>query len=309
MNNNDTPNEYTPEKEDKTIIEKLRSFYPLSDSSKKTGLIGGVVIVVVLILAIATAFSLPGEALHGIKTGVFEELNESVQFGVKNKAEAQVSNMEARLEEVKKLSKKENIDPDAIEALRSLINKHSSRLSALANSSEEEFSREDALVTLSSFASVAAAIETVSENDPKLSAFGEEVEDIRRDAVNLYKDKVDNFVERSPLENIYSYIQARLQEVADKLNDPDLREETIDDAQTYIERVGPAVSELDFPRAIAAIAEAQRFIEIALYVGDMPEAATTTPSSSTGTSTPQDATSTDQSETGTSPDAQFTFPE
>lgn len=265
----------------------------LDTQMKKAGLAALIVLLLILSVGFAASKSLPGGALYGMKTGFLEQLNEAVQFTPGNKAAYQVARMEERLNEIKALSKKEKIDPEALRIFQELSTAHHDRLIEIINTPENGISRTDSLAILNDFASVAAAIENISEHTPQLSSIGEAMEDLRHDTVNTYKDMVDRFVERETPENIYAFIAQQLQDISGKLDTGEVSQEVIDDAEVYINRVGPAVAKSDFPRAISAIAEAFRFIKIAEYGGRIEDA----PAATTATSTPETATTSETSET------------
>ncbi len=269
---------------------------PLTEQTKKAALVAVIFFLVLLAIGFMASRSLPGETLYGMKTGFLEGLQESVQFDAKSKATYQVKRMETRLAEIKKVSEKETVTQEEIDAFKQRVYMHQAKLTELVNLPDNKMTSPDILFVLSSFASVAAAIEGVTENTQGLESLGEEMEDVRRESVNLFSDRVDRFVERETPENIYAFITEQLQEVSRKLDNAELDDEVVDDAQVYINRVAPAVEENDFPRAILAVAEALRFIEVEEYGGRRQAenvlTPDTAPSESTGTSSEEIATTT-----------------
>ncbi len=258
----------------------------LTQQTKTAAVVALILFLLLLALGFMASRSLPGSTLYGMKTGLLEPLQGSVQFGTKSKAQYQVRRMEARLDEIKRLSSEEEVTQEEIDAYKEQVYAHHSKFTELINLPDNGMTYPDTLSVLGSFASVAAAIEEISENTPGLEALGEEMEDVRRQSVNLFNDTTDRFVERETPQNIYAFITQQLQAVSRKLENTELDQAAVDDAQVYINRVAPAVEKGDFPRAISAIAEALRFIEVEEYGGRIePE---TTESTTTATATPQD---------------------
>jgi hypothetical protein len=196
--------------------------------------------------------------------------------------------METRLSETKELSEKGDVSEEAIAALHDRVLTHAEVLKQLVEQESSDFSMEDRLFTLNNFASVAGAMETIGENDPDLLTFGDQMEDVRRDTVNIYKDTADIFVQSTTPDNALEFIKNSLGEVSGKLsNEAGISEETIDDAEEYIYRLSIAVKEKDYTKAIYSVGEAARFIKIEEYTGAITPLAQA-PSESNASSTPSD---------------------
>lgn len=241
----------------------------LSPKKRQSLYIGlGILFLLIVFLLIASQ-SLPGSALYSVKTNILEETSQVLHLGSKSKAQYQVTRLETRLDELKRITKEETVNEKTITAFQTQVDKHSATLTTLVSQESSGFTMEERLTALNSFASVAGAMELLSENDKKLIGLGDHLEDIRRETVNTFKDTVDMFVQSSTQENLFAYIKNQLGTVSQMLNEPDISAETIDDAENYIDRVGPAMSGNNFARAIVATAEALRFIEMERYVGDL----------------------------------------
>jgi hypothetical protein len=268
--------------------DKKRFPAALSSVSNKGIVIGLIVFLILLLIGFMASRSLPGESLYAVKTQVLERLDAAVQFGSKNKAANQVHNMETRLSETKELSEKGDVSEEAIAALHDRVLTHAEVLKQLVEQESSDFSMEDRLFTLNNFASVAGAMETIGENDPDLLTFGDQMEDVRRDTVNIYKDTADIFVQSTTPDNALEFIKNSLGEVSGKLsNEAGISEETIDDAEEYIYRLSIAVKEKDYTKAIYSVGEAARFIKIEEYTGAITPLAQA-PSESNASSTPSD---------------------
>jgi len=275
--------------------------YDLSDTAK-TAIVIGIAVCVALIVFIFVALqSLPGQALYGFKTNVVETFVESTRFGSESKASYQVTKMHRRLNELKSLMEDNNSDTATLDLLYAQTQRHNETLTSLIQQESENFSMEDRLWVVNDFAVLAGAMEALSESDSKYAALGDQMEDIRRESVNLYEDTAETFILSTTAQNAIDFIKAGLAEVSEKLNTPDVSAEAIDDAENYIDRVGIAVKDKKYARAITAVAEAYRFIEIEHYTGKLSEA---DPTNNSASSTPQTSTSTPAIGTST-----FTTPE
>lgn len=267
-----------------------------SPSSARKWLLIGIGILVALVIAIVSTLNAqPGGALYGLK-GSLENLSGEQTNGPRA-AERQVSLMEKRLEETKKLAAKNDVSEKAMTDLIERMNIHLASMSEVVNQENEGADEQHVLAQLNRFASVAGAIEMIIENTPNLETYGETVEDIRRESVQLYKEKVDRFIEKAPLEQIYTYIKEQLADVSAQLDDPTISAGAIDDAENYLDRVATEMKKSDFPKVIVSIAEAFRFIQIDRYVGltSSNEPIVETPSdleNNQGSSTPSVATTT-----------------
>lgn len=291
--------------------EAVQKVHSLNAQTKKGAIIALIIFLALVALGVFASRSLPGNALYGLKTQFIETLNESVQFSAENKAQYQVERMKNRLEEVQAFEEKGTFSQKAREDLERVTAKHMETLTSIAAANADAAPSETTLTAINDFAGVALAIESVSERNEALQEFGEFIEDIRRDSVNLYKDEVDRYVERTVPEQIYEFVRAQLSEVSEELNTENINPQTIDDAEVYINRVGPAMAEADYPRAIAAIAEAMRFIQIDIYgaVESEAESPNTDTASSTEESTSTTETQEMPIEAPSGEAASFSFPE
>lgn len=247
--------------------ETNRSLFEKNRFKKIIAVVIGALVVIFGVLVAFSSQSLPGEALYGVKTQVLERLVASVQFGSNNEARNIIRNMETRLAETKELAQKDTVEQSALDALYARMLTHSEQITAVVMQERSDFTMEDRLFVLDDFASVAGAIEIVAENDAKLAAFAEQAEDLRRDAVNLYKDTADAFVQGGILDTVLEYIKNSLSDVSGKLGGNTISEETMDDAEEYIYRAAVAISDKRYDRAIYAVGEASRFIKMETYTG------------------------------------------
>lgn len=247
--------------------ETNRSLFEKNRFKKIIAVVIGALVVIFGVLVAFSSQSLPGEALYGVKTQVLERLVASVQFGSNNEARNIIRNMETRLAETKELAQKDTVEQSALDALYARMLTHSEQITAVVMQERSDFTMEDRLFVLDDFASVAGAIEIVAENDAKLAPFAEQAEDLRRDAVNLYKDTADAFVQGGILDTVLEYIKNSLSDVSGKLGGNTISEETMDDAEEYIYRAAVAISDKRYDRAIYAVGEASRFIKMETYTG------------------------------------------
>lgn len=247
--------------------ETNRSLFEKNRFKKITAVVIGALVVIFGVLVAFSSQSLPGEALYGVKTQVLERLVASVQFGSNNEARNIIRNMETRLAETKELAQKDTVEQSALDALYARMLTHSEQITAVVMQERSDFTMEDRLFVLDDFASVAGAIEIVAENDAELAPFAEQAEDLRRDAVNLYKDTADAFVQGGILDTVLEYIKNSLSDVSGKLGGNTISEETMDDAEEYIYRAAVAISDKRYDRAIYAVGEASRFIKMETYTG------------------------------------------
>ncbi len=308
--NNETQNNSSTPKPSSSISQTLRI-----DTNAKKGLVAAIIVFLVLIVfGILAAKSLPGDALYSVKTNVLEELNSAVQFGTKAGAEHEIARMETRLREVQALKEKDSFSDSARTTFENIITKHTKVVMDAVQDEKSMLTPTAKLDLLGRFAGVAAAMETVSESDPKLAELGDFMEDQRRESVSLYREQVDRFVERETPANIFEFIKSLLSNVSNELQNGQLSEDTINDAEVYINRVGPAMAQSDYPKAINSIAEAMRFIAIEKYGANADpaaeesedaadDAATSTQDETAATATPTTSTSAPQGA------STFSFPE
>lgn len=242
-------------------------------------------------LGAAAHYSLPGEPLYVIKTNVMEETVEKLHATSQSKASYQIRRMEERLREAEALSKKESVDPKAISDITAQATKHANRFEEIITKSiDSAFPKIEVMSALNRFASVSGAIETVSEGDPKLSGFGNTMEDIRAEAVNTYKKRVQSFVQTETPQTVLAYIQKDLGNVKDALNDSSIPDRTLRDAENYLDRVTAALQAQDLTKAIVSIGESYRIIAMQKYTGIIPpepksKTASSTIKAGTGSST------------------------
>lgn len=281
-----------PEKTDTFQAGQNKEASPLSAAVKRAAVIALIIFLLILVIGFMSARSIPGDTFYAMKTNVLEALNGAVMFGTNNKAEYQVALLENRFEEVQQLALQDSVDEGSLALLYDQVGKHRETLFELVQKESSDFSMEDRLFVLNNFASVAGAMEAISENDPKLSAFGDQMEDVRRETVNLYKDTAEVFASSGNPQAALEFIKTSLSEVSEKLNNPEVSREAIDDAETYIDRTALAIKDRDYVKAINSVGEASRFIKIEEYTGVMPVAVRAdTATSSAGTSSPSSAES------------------
>jgi len=278
-------------------------FSHFSNDKRKKLVLGAVIIVLALLsLGFIAQRSLPGGVFYDLKTRVIENLNESAQASKESKANYQTTRMEARLEELKALTEKGSLSAEAQEDLRALTTLHTQTLKKAVALQADEVPTPAMLRAISNFSDVAAAMETISEREEFLQELGEHMEDVRREAVNLYQEQSDRYVERETPENIFELVRTLLSDVSNEINNAGISDDTIDDAEVYISRVGPALAAGDYPRALTAVAEAKRFIMIEKY-GALKISEDTANTNSEATSTEADkATSTESASPTSTPE-------
>jgi len=229
-----------------------------------------IVIVIVLLLAglvlawFMAANSLPGSALYSFKTNFIEKIDESVQLSSEAKMQAHARLLENRLAELKRLVERGEASEGALTALQSTVERHVNAFTEALGDPLTQSTTESELKAISDFVGIAATMEEISESNEQFATFGDYMGDVRRDAVRVYQDKIDRFVERETPERIFNLIRIHLTDVSRGLQNEQLSKKTVDIAETYISRVEPALTEGDYPRAFYAIADAMRFINIDL---------------------------------------------
>ncbi len=281
-----------PQNEENSI--KQISIKPVSARKNITYQLTGLLLVCILLCSVgiyATNQSLPGDMLYGFKIKGLETLVEATHVRSKEKAAHQVTRLQKRQKEVALLTAKETIPDETVEALLNIITLHWNTLDYIASTSiDSAFPKTALLETVNEFASVAAAIEETAENHRPLIRVGDEVENIRSDAVRLYRDRARSFVATETPDTALTYLTEQLQKVETALKTPNLPESSMRTAENYLDRVLPAIAEGDYAKALVAIAEAYRFIRMATYIGTessrpAAEALITTETSSSSTST------------------------
>jgi hypothetical protein len=260
------------------------------------GIVGGVIILILLFIGFAAARSMPGDALYGMKTAM-EDFNGGLQLGEENRASYQADLMRVRLEEVKDLVSRNAVDADTWNTFVARVEHHKDALTK--NTASESLDTKAKLAALSDFASVADAIEQVSETDTRFAPYSDKLEDVRSEAVRGYRDTADLYASQASKDEVFTFIKDKLGEVSNALKDPNVGQEAVNDADVYVSRVEPAIQSGDLGKAIAAIEEAFRFIKVDLYAGDIltkaapqtktPAATSTATTSSAASATPEAA--------------------
>jgi hypothetical protein len=284
------------------------------DAIRKYSIAAGLILLAFIAFAFLANNSLPGSAFYGVKVNFIETFVAGTKGSDEAKAAYQVTLMEKRLEEVKKLSEKSPLKASARESLSALMKRHTQALAAAVTLTGEEVPSVALLNSVRQFADASAAIEQLSEEVDHLQEFAETAEDVRRDASNLYKDLIDRYAERETQENIFNFIKTQLSDISRALDDPSLSQGTVDDAEVYINRVSPAMAEGDYPRAIGAIAEAMRFIQIEKYGVRASESTSTTTddgvdTATTTSTTTENAPLEEEAPVSTPSTPSFTFPD
>jgi len=245
------------------ITRQMRGIISKYPIASKVGIVLAAIVVILAVIWFMAARSLPGSALYPLKTDFFETLDSSVQLSNEARADQHVHLLANRFNELKMLVAREEISSKAIEDLQTQVERNTQGVyEALNAEGESSLQSQNALRILEDLVGLTSAMEVIGESDARFGEFGEFMEDARREATNTYGDRVDRFVEREMPDVIYEFIKTQLTRVSRELENDTLPAEVIDDAEVYINRVAPAMSEGDLPRAINAIAEALRFIRI-----------------------------------------------
>lgn len=252
------------ENESATREVVIQTETPQSTSVWKTT---GIVVLVGILIACGiialTLRSLPGESLYTLKTNVIEPLVEKMHIHSESKARYQVTRMQTRLQEIKKLRLQSTVSEKALTNITAEILKHSTTLdTVIAESIDSSFPKTDVLYTVNEFASVAGAIEAISEHDAKLQAVGDTAEDARQASEQLYKTRVKSFVQTETPQTVLDYIQTELGSVKDAFGSTDISKATIRSSSNYLDRVEPALTKSDLYTAIISIGEAYRILTI-----------------------------------------------
>jgi hypothetical protein len=259
--------------------------------------IGVIIILVIIGISLslfATSQSLPGGALYGIKTNVLETVIGATHLRSTTKASYQVTLLEKRFAEAERLSLADTVSEKELDVLIKNTTAHWITLSSIASTSiDSAFPKTELLTTVNEFASVASAMEELTENDPKLTRVGDSMEDVRQDAVHLYRDRVESFVATETAETAYTYLTEQLQAVEQALSSVDFSTSTMRRSENYLDRIEPAVTSGNITKAILAVGETYRIITAATYLGKEyveTETQIEIPSSETSSSSPSTTT-------------------
>lgn len=225
----------------------------------------GLLLIVLLIIGFLAGKSLPGSPLYSFKTDFIENAGSSVALSNEAKAESQLSFLAKRLEETKTLSSGENISEDAIADIQEQVTLRSTTLFESLAADKENYTSQNALRILGNYVGIISALEEITESDTRFGELGSFMEEQRGIGTDAYQERVDRFVERATPEEIFTLIQAQLTQVTQELSTFTLRQDTIDDAESYLNRVTSSMTEGDYPRAINAIASAHRYIQVDMY--------------------------------------------
>jgi hypothetical protein len=282
-----TENDVTP-----TISTSLQTV----PSKKAPGTFYRYILFAIAVLAITVSVfvllamqSIPGGTLYSTKTSIIEKVLEKSHLSNKSKTLYQVTLLQNRLTEVQKLTQLENVSPEAQMALINSINRHGTTLESLIGASiDGAFPKTDVLFVLNDFASVAGAIENISENDTKLQVTGDAAEDVRNITVSLYKERALSFVQTENPADVYTYIANQLDTVKENLGKGEVSEDVRRKVELYLDRVDPAITKGDLTKVIVSIAEAYRFVAMEGYSGiimreEVPTATTDTNASTSET--------------------------
>lgn len=251
----------------------------------------GIVTIVLIVGVFATANSLPGQPLYSLKIHGLEAGVQATHVRSAQKAAYQVTRMQTRLDEVKQLATQTAVSDTALDALVESSTAHWNTLALIASTSiDSAFPKTELLTTVNEFASVAGAIEEIAENDPELVRAGDSIEDIRQDAVRLYRDRIESFVATETPETAYAYLGEQLQLVQTVLESSSFPEKTMRSSENYLDRVEPAVASGNAGKALLAVGETYRIVASATYIGDSGAAEPATPDTDTATSTPPNDT-------------------
>lgn len=233
-----------------------------------TGIVILVVVGIVLGIIILTLRSLPGETLYTLKTSGIERVIEKMHIHSQDKAEYQVTRMQTRLQEIKKLARQSAVSEKAITDINTQIVKHRTTINTVViESIDSAFGKTDVLHTINEFASVAGAIEAVGEHDVKLQTIGDTAEDVRQASEQLYKERVKSFVQTETPQTVFDYIQKELTDVKNEFGSTDVSKATIRSSGNYLDRVEPALTKSDLYTAIISIGEAYRILKIEKFGG------------------------------------------
>ena len=241
---------------------------PSASIYKITGIVVLVGVLIAFCIIVLTLRSLPGESMYTLKTNGIEQLVEKMHIHSESKAQYQVTRMQTRLQEIKKLAFQSSVSEKALTNITTEILKHRTTLdTVVAESIDSSFPKTDVLYTVNEFASVAGAIEAVGEHDAKLQIVGDTAEDARQASEQLYKTRVKSFVQTETPQTVLDYIQTELTSVKNAFGSTDISKATIRSSSNYLDRVEPALTKSDLYTAIISIGEAYRILTIEKFGG------------------------------------------
>jgi hypothetical protein len=242
--------------------------YFRSPEGKRVGIVALVVLFAAVVLWIVASMSLPGQALYGLKTNVFEPLGGALRWTKENQAAYHVDLMKERFEEVRQLATRESISEGAVAALSNRVNENAEAFQSLTQPSEERALGTRAVIDLTSeFASVASAIEEVAEDAEPLASLADAVADIRRAALSRLDDEIEVYVSIVGDEDLRAFLTEELTEINDRISAENLSEEMTNRVGRSLADVAEAVAANNAVDAIVNIFEAHRLIDSEVYLG------------------------------------------
>lgn len=225
------------------------------------------VVLVVGGVTVMSLKSLPGDFLYGVKVGDIERVEGVFNRSDKDFARYDVTLLERRLTELQVLHAQSSVSEKAREVLRAEIARETTDfMNRMSITRENQISRPDALWIISDFAATARAAEVVSENSKELNALGEDIEDIRGEAVNLFKDTAKAFVSTGNEEEIKGYIAKELTYISSRITDEGLSAETKRQAQRSLYDVEDAIAGKDMYDIIKSAEEGIYAVKVESYL-------------------------------------------
>jgi len=146
--------------------------------------------------------ALPGTTLYGFKINTLEPAKAKSNTTALSQTQYQITLMEKRLSELKRLSSQSTVSEQGLQDFETQIKSRQTELLRIVHTEKDGLTDQDSLIVLERFASIAGAMELISDYSPALQNFTESAKSIRSESESAFYEKVDRFVEKEYIYNI-----------------------------------------------------------------------------------------------------------
>lgn len=245
----------------------------ISHEQRKRLLLGAEILAISLALFIGVflflAFrTLPGDMLYGTKVGVLEEGIELAYVSPHSEAEYHLGLLEQRFRELKKIGERGNVVPGDVWYFHNELNERTDELVGLLAAEEGEgITLEEIIMYNHRTAAILRTIEQYVEETDALAFFEEGMEDSRREAGNMFDDRVDQFVRSASAAEVQAFVTKLLESVQRTLEGETINSVLREEVSDFLDRAVEYMREDDAAGAIKKIEDALRVLEVAKYLG------------------------------------------
>lgn len=219
--------------------------------------------------AYAAQDSLPGEPLYVVKVRVLEEAIGLTYFEPSERIDYELSLMETRLDELKRLTADNATTSDAVLAdVHTLINDRAEHITNVVSDSKEigETKQIQALADLSA---VVKAHEVVAETEPELRPIARSLRTTRTHTTDALRKQVTEFADTAPKEEVTDYMNEKIDAVTEDVSaiassTDSTREETVQ----HLNDADEALVDGSVGDALMSVLEAERTLNVEGYVED-----------------------------------------